>query len=207
MSPPHDRDGFLGVHQDGVAGPGLDKRDADLLLALAGVHHGQLVAEQPQHGDLDGGVGAGDAHIAVALRNSAGPGGHSALRGTPPDPRWPGTPHRLKAPFLRHGALALPHRPDTMGSHCSALPRAGHANTPGLRVPGCSRNTCTSSHSTWYMVTCISLTTLGSSDSATSTWSATGLPAISRPLRPVSAIVSRPSSLAVASPASTLPQR
>ena len=50
------------------------------------------------------------------------------------------------------------------------------------------------------MVTCISLTTLGSSDSATSTWSATGLPVIASPLRPVSAIVSRPRSLAVASP-------
>src|SRR5215472_5518078 len=182
MSPPHDRDGFLGVHQDGVAGPGLDKRDADLLLALAGVHLGQLVAEQPQHGDLDGGVGAGDAHIAVACAGSASPGG-----------RPPGTPRWLKAPFLRHGALALPARPATAGCHVSVpSPAAGHANTPGLRVPGCSRNTCTSSHSRWYMVTCISLTTRGSSESATSTWSAAGvpaaagLPASARPLRPVS---------------------
>ena len=56
------------------------------------------------------------------------------------------------------------------------------------------------------MVTCISLTTRGSSESATSTWSAAPRPAAAGHWRPVSAIVSRPASLAVASPASTLPQ-
>jgi 5-dehydro-2-deoxygluconokinase len=37
-----------------------------------------------------------DAHHAAwrARGRSAGPGGHSAGRGTPPNPRWPGTPRR-----------------------------------------------------------------------------------------------------------------
>ena len=44
----------------------------------------------------------------------------------------------------------------------------GHATTSGVRTPGCSKNTCTSSQRTWYMVTCVSLTTQGSADRATS---------------------------------------
>ena len=40
----------------------------------------------------------------------------------------------------------------------------GHATTPGPSTPGCSKNTCTSSPSTWYAVTCSSLTTRGSAD-------------------------------------------
>src|SRR5689334_10138228 len=51
-----------------------------------------------------------------------------------------------------------------------------HVTTPGPSTPGCSKNTCTSSQRTWYIVTCISLTTQGSEECATSTWSAT-LPA------------------------------
>src|SRR5580700_5348799 len=79
----------------------------------------------------------------------------------------------------------------------------GHVITPGPSTPGCSKNTWTSSHSTWYAVTCISLTTRGSEEAATSTWSTALLVAIAPPSPPVRATVSRPSSRAVSSPAST----
>ena len=79
-----------------VADRGGDQRDADFLLgALAGLDLGQPVVEQPDDGDLDGSVRAGDAHFVMTF-------GHA------------------------------------------------HATTPGARTPGCSKNTCTSSHSTWY---------------------------------------------------------
>src|ERR1700677_1133522 len=79
-----------------------------------------------------------------------------------------------------------------------------HEITPGPSTPGCSKNTWTSSHSTWYAVTCISLTTRGSAEAATSTWSTALLVALAPPPPPVRATVSRPSSRAAASPASTL---
>src|SRR5439155_12695905 len=125
---------------------------ADRLLARAGVYHGHLVLQQPQHPDLDGHVGAGNADVTDAAGQ----------------------------------ALA-------------------HVTTPGPSTPGCSKNTCTSSHSTWYAVTCSSLTTLGSAEGATSTRSAALPAAIWPPPPPARAIVSRPRSLAASSPASTLP--
>ena len=54
-------------------GRGRHERDADLFLAGAGVDQGQVVAEQPHHGHRDGGVGAGHAHVVVAL-GDRGPG-------------------------------------------------------------------------------------------------------------------------------------
>src|SRR5689334_2921053 len=87
-----------------------------------------------------------------------------------------------------------------------AFRQFAHVTTPGPSTPGCSKNTCTSSQSTWYIVTCISLTTRGSAEPATSTWSAT-LPACWLPSTrgsPTRATVSSPSSLAVSSPATTL---
>ena len=71
---------------------GYGQTDLDLVLARAGVDHGQLVGQQPQHRDLDGGIGTGNADAISAFT---------------------------------------------------------HASTPGARTPGCSKNTCTSSHSRW----------------------------------------------------------
>src|SRR6185437_11116328 len=111
----HDRDRFLGVHEDLVAHARGDQRDADIFLALAGVDDREVVIEQPHDPDRDGRVRAGDTHVVVALP-----------------------------------------------AFC------GHATTPGSSRPGCSKNTCTSSQSTWYVVTCTSLTIRGSADLARS---------------------------------------
>src|ERR1700733_12772309 len=106
-----------------------------------------------------------------------------------------------------HRILEQPHHPDLhsgVGTGNADIPGAfAHVTTPGPSTPGCSKNTWTSSHSTWYAVTCISLTTRGSADAATSTWSTALLVAIAPPSPPVRATVSRPSSRAVSSPAST----
>src|SRR5689334_1730526 len=122
----------------------------------------------------------------------------------------------LSCPGVDHGHL-VPEQPHDGDFH--SLVRASnadvidalwqafaHVTTPGPSTPGCSKNTCTSSQSTWYIVTCISLTTRGSAEPATSTWSAIlpacWLPSTRRP--PTRATVSSPSSLAVSSPATTL---
>src|ERR1035441_6423320 len=102
----HDRDGLPGVHQDCVADPGADERDAYLFLARASVHDGQVVVQQPHNRHDDGSVGAGDADIVVTL----GDLGAAARCG------------------------------QGMGAH---------ATTPRPSTPGCSKKTCTSSHSTW----------------------------------------------------------
>src|SRR5215468_9169908 len=56
------------MHQDLVARLRGHQGDADYLLALPGVDDGEPIAEQAQHGDLHGNVGAGDADIVVTLR-------------------------------------------------------------------------------------------------------------------------------------------
>src|SRR5580704_18485229 len=112
-SAPNHGDGLAGVDQDGVAHARGHQGHADGLLARAGLDHGHLVGQQPQHRDLHGGIRTGDAAVATAV-------------------------------FLAH-----------------------HAITPGASTPGCSKNTCTSSQSTWYAVTCSSLTTRGSGEAAT----------------------------------------
>src|SRR6266568_861423 len=77
-----------------------------------------------------------------------------------------------------HGHLVVkqPQHPDLHGhirtgdaDSVQAFARLwlAHAITPGASTPGCSKNTCTSSHSTWYAVTCSSLTTRGSAEAAT----------------------------------------
>src|SRR5580693_10141733 len=119
----------------------------------------------------------------------------------------------LARPGIDHGHLVLQqpqhrhlHRGIRAGdAHVGgALGQAlAHFSTPGPSTPGCSKNTWTSSPSTWYAVTCTSLTTRGSAEAATSTWSAALLAAIAPPSPPVRATVSRPSSRAAASPAST----
>src|SRR5580693_7117167 len=146
MAGVHYGDGFLRVHQDGVAYAGAHQGHADRLRTGAGVDYGHLVLEQLHHPHLYRGVGTGDADLPLAF---------------------------------------------------------AHVSTPGPSTPGCSKNTWTSSHSTWYAVTCTSLTTRGSQEAATSTWSAALLAAIAPPSPPVRATVSRPSSRAAASPAST----
>src|ERR1700722_1360465 len=77
-----------------------------------------------------------------------------------------------------------PHHPH-LNRHVPArqarLRRVGHVTTPGPSTPGCSRNTCTSSQRTWYVVTWISLMTRGSADATVSTWSAAGAAAIRPP--------------------------
>src|ERR1700733_8160117 len=146
MAGVHYGDGFLRVHQDGVAYAGAHQGHADRLRTGAGVDNGHLVLEQLHHPHLYRGVGTGDADLPLAF---------------------------------------------------------AHVSTPGPSTPGCSKNTWTSSHSTWYAVTCTSLTTRGSREAATSTWSAALLAAIAPPSPPVRAPVSRPSSRAAASPAST----
>src|ERR1019366_6694051 len=60
---PYHGDGFPGVHQDRVAHAGRHQGHADRLLPRAGVDHGQLVLQQPQHRDLDRGIGTGDADV------------------------------------------------------------------------------------------------------------------------------------------------
>src|SRR5690348_12820524 len=117
----------------------------------------------------------------------------------------------LARPGVDHGHLVLeqPDDPDldrlvrAGNAHVpDAFGQLAHVTTPGPSTPGCSKNTCTSSHRTWYIVTCISLTTRGSEECATSTWSAT-LPACWCPWPPTRATVSRPSSRAVSRPATT----
>src|ERR1700733_6046670 len=158
---PHDGDRLAGVHQDRVACRGAHQGDADLLLARAGVHDGQLIGQQPHDPRLDRDLPASETLIAGAYLA-----------------RW----------LLRR-----------------------HVTTPGSSTPGCSKNTCTSSQRMWYVVTCISLITRGSSDAAASRWSTASLAAIrpvpppARPCPPTRAMVSRPSDLAVSRPASTLP--
>src|ERR1039457_2174780 len=63
---PYHGDGFPGVHQDRVAHAGRHQGHADRLLPRAGVDHGQLVLQQPQHRDLDRGIGTGDADVTHA---------------------------------------------------------------------------------------------------------------------------------------------
>src|SRR5579875_1356755 len=84
---PHDGDGFPGVHQDRVAGLRGYQGDADLFFALAGVNHGEAVVQQPHHGYLDGGVGAGDADVAVTLGDT---GLRDAGHATTPGASTPG---------------------------------------------------------------------------------------------------------------------
>src|ERR1700729_2509715 len=98
-SSPYHGDGFPGVDQDRIAQARGHQGHADGLLARAGVDHGHLVIEQPQHRDLHGGIRTGDADVSRT-------GGAAPL--------W-----------------------------------LAHVTTPGVRTPGCSKNTCTSSHSTW----------------------------------------------------------
>src|SRR5262249_3599259 len=150
-------------------------RHADLFLAGTGVHHRQAVGEQPHDGHRDGLVGTGHAHVVVAF----GDRGRGQPAGAPLAGGWPPARGRLMSG------------------------NAAHAITPGVSTPGCSKNTCTGSHSTWYVVTCTSLTTRGSSELAASTWSTAGLVPIG-PWPPVSAMVSRPIRLAASRPCSTL---
>src|SRR5450755_464794 len=133
-SSPHDGDGFLGVHENCVAHLSLHQGDADFLLALPSIDHGEAIGQQADDRDLDGRVGAGDADVTVALGHDRGG------RGAPPGGSGPGS-----------------GRP---GAGC------GHTTTSGPSTPGCSKNTCTSSHSRWYMVTWSSLTIRGSADGA-----------------------------------------
>src|SRR5580692_7322193 len=123
-SPPHHGDGFPGVHQDGVADPGGHQGDADGLLARAGVDHGQLVGQQPQHRDLHRGIGTGDADSIRAVLLS-----------------------RLRAAF--HAQPSLVARSSLLSPGSAAALWRAHVITPGARTPGCSKNTCTSSHSRW----------------------------------------------------------
>src|SRR6185312_9702953 len=70
-----------------------------------------------------------------------------------------------------HRVVEQPHHPDLHGhigaGDADSLSALAHVTTPGPSTPGCSKNTCTSSHSTWYAVTCSSLTTRGSADGVT----------------------------------------
>src|SRR5215470_16843333 len=103
------------MHQDLVARLRGHQGDADFLLALAGVDDGELIAEQAQHGDLYGDIGAGDADVVVALRCVGSLAGRRA--GGAPE----------------CAALASGDG-DTV-----------HATTPGASTPGCSKKTWTSS--------------------------------------------------------------
>jgi len=53
---------------------------------------------------------ADDAALTAAVLTVLGPGGHSARRGTPPNPRWPGTP---RGPSRLTGPCKLSRRPGT----------------------------------------------------------------------------------------------
>src|SRR5581483_6568774 len=111
--------------------------------------------------------------------------------------------------YQRHVVCQQPQHGDLYGDVAAGDALAAgaflaHATTPGPSTPGCSKNTCTSSQRMWYIVTCTSLTTRGSLDAATSRWSTAMLVASRLPSPPARAIVSRPSSLAARSPASTL---
>src|ERR1700751_966063 len=67
-SPPYDRDGLAGVHQDRVADARAHQGNADPLGALAGVHVGQPVGQQPHDPDLHRDIPAGYAVVARAGR-------------------------------------------------------------------------------------------------------------------------------------------
>src|SRR5579859_1595597 len=121
-SSPYHGDGFPGVHQDRIADVGGDQRDAHGLLARPGVDHGQLVLEQPQHPDLDGHVRAGNAEAFRAFA-------------------------RLRPAFEARPSLVA--RPSLLSPGRAAALWLAHATTPGASTPGCSKNTCTSSHRMW----------------------------------------------------------
>src|SRR6266404_6036949 len=137
-SSPNYGDGFPGMHQDRVAHPGGHQGDADFLLARARVHHGQLVRQQAQHPDLDRGIRAGDTDLIVAVPPAR-------LRGNfEPLPS-------LVAPssLLRPGGGAPLWLARVLSPGGAAPLQLAHVTTPGPSTPGCSKNTCTSSHSTW----------------------------------------------------------
>ena len=87
-----------------------------VLAFMRGIHvvecSAAALAEAAPHIDALGAAEDLAAHVdAVRIRvASAGLGGHSASPGQAPGPHGPGTPRWLKAPFLRHGALAMSAR-------------------------------------------------------------------------------------------------
>src|SRR5579875_2785897 len=131
-SPPHDGDGFPGMDEDHLADRGLHQGDTDLFLgALAGIHEGEPVAEQARHGDLDGGVRACDADVAVAL------GDHGARvlpavrrhRRTPPSARGAPEPPSCAA-AVAPGPLPPPCPPVMRPCLARARPAARRTRGP-----------------------------------------------------------------------------
>src|ERR1700730_3848652 len=123
-SAPYHGDSFPGMNQDLIAYVGGHQGHADGLLARAGVDDGHLVGQQPPHRDLHGRIRAGEAAI-------------------------PDTP----VPARLRGALEAPPslvaRSSLLSPGAAAPLRLAHVTTPGASRPGCSKNTCASSHSTW----------------------------------------------------------
>lgn len=120
------------MHENYVADLGLDQRDTHLILPYISIYQGEIVTQQFQHGCFDRVVATGDATFACA----AG----TWILGT-----W------ILGSWILGSWI--------IGSWIRGLVGVRHGVMPVAHSCGRCRNTCTSSQSRWYTVTCTSLMT------------------------------------------------